>query len=66
MIRVYVKYDKQPELNSVITLTKDDINKTVIESLKDVGLPWPPSLLILRVGKRRWYELTELDAINGE
>jgi hypothetical protein len=43
-----------------ITLTKADISRSIVECIVERDLPWPPDWLLMKVGKRRWYEFTKL------
>lgn len=57
MIKLYVKYEAKPEDNSEIILFKTSGNKSLKEVIEEFGLSWPPDLLLMKTGKRRWYEI---------
>ena len=57
MVKLYVKYNNNPTDNSEIVLGPDCATMSLQEILKYFNLNWPPDLLIMKVGKRRWYEL---------
>lgn len=60
MIKLYIKYNDNPKDNSELILFKEAANKTLNEVIKDFGLKWPPDELIMKIGKRRWYEFKEM------
>lgn len=60
MIKLYVKYENKPEDNSELTMFKEATHMTLPEIFKEFKLSWPPDQLIVKIGKRRWYELVDL------
>lgn len=60
MIKLYAHYHSKPEMNSELTLFKEAGRIGFEELFKGFSLDWPPDELILKVGKRRWYEFTDL------
>lgn len=66
MVKLYIK--RKPEdpddQDLVFLYTKDSkndsIQQIVTELSEDIGFSLPPAQLIVRIGKREWYQITNV------
>jgi len=59
MIKLYTFYHNKPEDNSEIILFKESAKMSLADIIESFGLKWPPDQLLMKVGKRRWYEFKD-------